>query len=404
VPNTELKAVATVAAVALGEINAAVQAGAPTAAAKDVLVATITQVAEVLASLKASTTAGSTPPTVASIQAAIAPLVTQVSTNAAALIAQSQLATQLASAATTTLASIVAAGWGDFEVCTGCGSSVTYQLGLSSAAPNLANHTNEVRWKYVDGVGQSNGTGPLAALSWSTNEWLAQPGNGWDYTSNTDGSFEAFNSYMKVKGTIVKLDVSNQPIKKYVPRFPAQLQLTNFPAGSEAYSASQGGTTVVDRFTLYDLAGTETSLAAYVANRQTDALTPPSQFGAGFYIDNVPHTFDGAYSEQGGVLTAWVNAQPHAAKATYRVVTKGANKMLVVTPSLQVPGIDPRSATRDLQVLTLYTGQIYHGSHTPAGSPINSAGESPSFNRTGLQVILTALGLGALPDSAPPAP
>jgi hypothetical protein len=231
-----------------------------------------------------------------------------------------------------------------------------------------------------------------------------------NYTLQADGSFTLTGGRYGAAGWTGRLegrDLAGTPLADW-PGVPAGTP-GNFPAGAQTL-ALQGEMTA-PRWRLTE-SSTNITLAGYVGLRltPTDAQLPTLTLQV--RTDNpaaLAYTFDAALADQGSV-TVWrlVNgALQRLGSGHYSVSTVHGQELLTVD-SLDAEvqaALDADSLARyqrgERHIAAWASARLRTGSYLPAGPDTD---QMPRLNRTAIDAVLTALGLGTPTKPASPVP
>ena len=403
-----LAVLANVAAVALGELQAAVAAGAPAGStAQQKLVASLNELSQSIGQLKAvlgvdsaSTAAVSATLVQQAIQATVVALTANASQSIA--VAQGSIA-----GTTTTLDALLAQGFGDLDDWNGaCAPGAVGLHRVCQRAPHagrqrhlarrvLAIHERPLRSSERRPRATTAGRSPTAG------GWLIRTAGPTPHrlTAASLVTGDNFGTAGAI-GRVRLQEVAGLPMS-VVGEVGATASRT-FPAGAQASWWSFF--TSADSYRLNSMpANGQTTLADFVNTVQTPATG--QALGTTWGWNGLEFTFDGALANT-GVVSFWSRGSGAAmGKGQYELRTVKGQQVLVVT---QVPPAAlTDAATRDSNILGEYgnrtrpifgvrAGAVYSGTTTSAGSIIDA---NPSLNKVGLNAVLAARGLCQLPDA-----
>lgn len=411
-----LAVIANVAAVALGELQAAVAQGAPAGStAQQKLVASLNELAQNIGVLTTTLGVdGNSGVAVAAtvVQQAIQASVAALAADASLSIAQAQGQT---SGVASTLDALLSAGFGDAEDWSGdCGAGAQ---GCSVYTHVHLTLGGSGTWRDEKWYSTNHSPFTLQPAD-SDNDWvLADSGwvsqaDGGTYAAQSDGSFRVTGSDFGQAGALGRVRVQDLAgLRMAVAGESGNVADAVFPAGSQGYwfsffiEADTYRLRQSDQVRLYsgETVTAVQSLAQLVSAFQTPAAGQPVSGTWGW--NGLQFSFDGALASQ-GVVSFWSrNALASLGAGRYELRTVKGQQVLVIT---QVPlQALTEAATRSSSILGEYGnrtrplfgvvgGAVYLGTTRAAGTSIDSR---PSLNRTALDAMLAARGLCRLPSA-----
>ena len=400
-----LAVLSSVAAVALGELQAAVSAGAPAGStAQQKLIASLNELSQSIGALKTTLGIDATSTAAVSatlVQQAIQATVVALSANASQSIAAAQGAI---SGTLSSLETLLAQGFGNLEDWNGaCAQGA---LGCSVYANASLTFGGGGAWS--ESRYRSDNGGVFVKQAAQNEGWVLG-GGGWTpvvvggtYAAQSDGSFLVTGGDFGA-GAIVRLrvqDLAGQAMSSVSATGAASSKI--FPAGSQAL---WGSYIVPETYRLYpDTVRSFTTLSGTVAGFQSPAAGQP--VGDTWGWNGLEYTFDGALVNSGGVVSFWSrDTGALLGKGQYEVRTVNGQQVLVVTAIPNAAITD--AATRDSYILreygngrrpafAVYGGVAHSGKYQAAGTVIDT---QPGLNKVGLNALLLGQGLCQLPDA-----
>lgn len=404
-----LAVMANLAAVAMGEFQAAVAAGAPAAATQRQLrLASLNELAHSMGSLLAVLQVAPDSRALlapAAIQQALQARVSALTADASQPLAVAQ--GTIASVAST-FDSMLASGFGELKEDITCGADgqctrfTSVHLTLGGSGQWL-----EEVWRpvYGSGVFSKDTTGQTGAWILEASGWIPLVNSG-TYSAQADASVRvtggSFGSSSPATGRVRMQDLAGLPLSVIGETGPAASRL--FPAG--ALASWWSFVTPFDRYWLQGpvwSAGGEApaSLPAWVGALQTpDDGRMPAATGS---WNGVEFTFDGPLAST-GTVTYWdLAGGTSLGRGPYALKTLNGQELLVLEPLPAVVLV--HTAAHESELLADYgngkrplfavlDGRVHEGEVSLAGTTIDSR---PSLNRSGLNALLAARGLCALP-------
>ncbi len=409
-----LAVLARVAAVTLGEVQAAVRQGASGQAERHLLLASLAALGQSLAGVQLALgleLAPSALPTPAAIQAAVQPAAATLAADASGVLAAARAAID---GATTPLDALLRLGFGDVSTWTdGCAADAENCNVVTSVH---VTDGGDGRWHGASWQAGNGGAFIAQAVDsgWilGADGWQAEAEGG-SYSRQADGRYLVTGSDFGAAGALGRLkveDVSGLPMAVAGEIGVAANAL--FPAGSQAiwgsfYSGSDRYRLDADDAVHLYVAGqglqTVASLEALVDGLQSPVAGQP--VGQHWGWNGLKFSFDGRLAES-GMLSFWSNTGSLLGLGRYQQRSVAGQRVLVVSEAPRA-ALDAAAAgnsrllgdwaNRRRPVFGLVNGVVYLGSTTPAGTTTD---QRPSLNLPALSALLAARGLCQLPNAS----